>query len=159
MKIITANKQFAMPLLVALPEVLQHFIYTFIYDEVKIHYWLKKYNIKKTLHELRNSYNGEFYGVLTHIDRYCMNATQPTMCDKMVMYNEYGVWRDRTKFRDGLGNLIKVVYTWEDENCDYNQMFYNFPKMLHTQQKIRHDMLGLYKYLAWIIVSYDDEFV
>ena len=48
----------AMPILKHLPHDLHPYVYQFIADEVKVHYWMNKYDWTDTLHYLGEYYDG-----------------------------------------------------------------------------------------------------
>lgn len=152
---IVANKLYAPPILVHLPEDIQHVVYSFMYDDVKVAYWLKKYNWKRAFHEMRNSVCGDGYGILYHIDMYYKHMIQPgKLCSKSDFYYEYDCRRDKDKYYDGAGRLTRVVHSWTDEYCDDKKVFQKFTQMLYDQFKEKRDVLGLYKYLAAVNIEY-----
>ena len=131
-----------------LPTVLHRFIYHFIYDEVKVYYWLEKYCWESTLHDLRDS----FYGVCL-LEKYYFHTQ--TLNDMSKKFNEY-FRRDKIKWRDSTGTVTRVKWIWDDDYADYDMVFSDFTKYLREQSANKQNMHGLYKYFAHLIVLYND---
>lgn len=141
----------AIPILKALPTDLHPCIYQYIYDEVKVHYWMKKYDWADTIHTL-----GDYYGNnLSMIFAYFEYTTGGYMT-KCEFLNEIGAYREKTKWRDANGRVIRIEWGWNDDNCDYESVYMAYLcDMIYEQYEMRRDMKGLYKYLAHLIVLWE----
>ena len=140
----------AIPILKALPTDLHPCIYQYIYDEVKVHYWMKKYDWIDTLHTL-----GDYYGKnLSMIFAYFKHTTCGYMTESKFLY-EMGAYREKTKWRDVNGGVIRIEWGWNDDNCDYDLVYTHLCEMIYEQYKMQQDMKGLYKYLAHLIVLWE----
>ena len=140
----------AIPILKALPPDLHPCIYQYIYDEVKVHYWMKKYNWIGTLHTLCDYYGQN----LSMIFAYFKHTNGGYMTESNFL-REIGAYREKDKWRDANGRVIRIEWGWNDDNCDYESVYTYLCDMIYDQYKMRLDMSGLYKYLAYLIILWE----
>ena len=133
-----------------LPYDLQPYIYSFIEDEVKVHYWMEKYDWEDTIYELGEYYN-EFHLIESYY-KYVLNSP----ISKEEFFKQSSIYREKNKWRDWSGRITHVTWSWNDDNCNYDKLFQGLANTLYAQYEIRDDMGGLYKYLSYLITLYND---
>ena len=136
-------------ILKALPLDLHPYIYRFIQDEVKVHYWMKKYNWDDTLYELGQYYDG------FHLVRSYFKHVNETSISESAMLHNMNAYREKDKWRDTTGKVTHVEWSWNDDNCDYDKIIPELADMLYIQYEERRDMNGLYKHLSYLIYIFD----
>lgn len=137
-------------ILKALPRDLHPYIYSFIQDEVKVHYWMEKYNWKDTLYDL-----GTHYWEFCLVRDYFKHVKETSIAEATMLHS-MNAYREKDKWRDASGRVVRIEWTWNDDNCDYDKIFKELTDMLDTQYEERRDMNGLYKYLSHLINMYND---
>ena len=140
----------AIPILKALPPDLHPYIYKFIADEVKVHYWMNKYNWTDTIHVLGKCYY-EFYMVRTYFQH--MKDEYITLSGFMHQENGY---REKDKWRNADGKVIRVKWSWNDDNCDYDAIYDRLGDMIYDQYKIHRNINSLYKLLSHLIMLWNN---
>ena len=140
----------AEPIIRSLPLDLHPYIYKFISDEVKLHYWMEKYDLENIMHQICEDYGG-----LHLITSYYRHANEPIESEFDMLYS-IGVYREKDKIRDTNGRIIRVEWYWNDDLCNYNEVFPKFAKTLKTQYTERRDMNGLYKYFGYLLSLLDN---
>ena len=133
------------PILRSLPHDLHPYIYSFIQDEVKIHYLMEKYNWHNILDQLRDYYN-DFHLIISYFNHVTILTST-----KADMLYEMGMYREKDKFRDANGNIIRIEWTWNDDNCNYDAIFTGFVETMNTQYRERRDIHGLYTYFRYLL--------
>lgn len=131
-----------------LPHDLHPYIYQFVADEVKVHYWMEKYNWINHLHQL-----GEYYHGLFIVFAYFHHLTDCYSNDFLPSINAY---REKNKFRNADGQVTRIEWSWNDDNCDYPAIYERLGNMIYEQYQERRDMNGLYKTLALLITLWND---
>jgi hypothetical protein len=140
----------AVSILKRLPHDLHPYVFKFIVDEVKVHYWMEKYDWTDTLH-----YLGEYYDGFQIVSSYFHYLTD-TDVTKSGFLHEINAYREKDKWRDASGAVISVSWSWNDDLCDYPVVYDRIGGMIYKQYKERRDMNGLYKLLAHFISLCDD---
>jgi hypothetical protein len=140
----------ALPILKALPIDLHPYIYKFVADDVKVHYWMEKYDWTDTLH-----YLGEYYFGFQIVSSYFHYLTD-TDVTKSGFLHDINAYREKDKWRDASGAVIRVEWSWNDDMCDYPAVYDRIGGMVYKQYQERRDMNGLYKLLAHFISLCDD---
>jgi len=140
----------AIPILKALPRDLHPYIYRFIADDVKVQYWMDKYNWTDTIHVI-----GEYYCGLHLIFAY-FHHLKLGEDDLSDFLHNAGAYREKDKFRDVQGRVICVEWSWIDDNCDYDAIYDRLGGMIYGQYETRHNMNGLYKLLSHLLTLWDD---
>lgn len=141
----------AIPILKALPTDLHPYIYQYIYDEVKVHYWMKKYDWADTIYTLSEYYANNLSMILAYFE-----YTTGGYMTKREFLNEIGAHREKNKWRDVNGRVIHIEWGWNDDKCDYESVYTYLCDMIHEQYKTGRDMSGLYKYLAHLIILWEN---
>ena len=140
----------AMPVLKRLPHDLHPYIFKFLADEVKVHYWIDKYDWNYTLHSL-----GEYY-----YGWHLINAYFHYIKDTDITHTEFlrdnNAYRERYKYRDANGQVFRAIMTWNDDNCDYDIILNRIGDMIYKLYAERRDFNGLYRLLAHYITLWDD---
>lgn len=140
----------APPILKALPLDLHPFIYKFIAVDVKLHYWMDKYNWTDTLHDLDEYYCG-LYIVST-----CFRHLEQGDITEQSFLRNANAYIEKDKYRDAQGRVVRVEFVWNDEHCDYDEIYDQLGSMICKQYEERRDMNGLYKLLSQLITLWDD---
>jgi hypothetical protein len=140
----------AIPILKALPRDLHPYIYKFITDEVKVHYLMDKYDWTDTLH-----YLGEYYYGFQLVSSYFHYLTD-TDVTKSGFLHEINAYREKDKWRDAHGRVIRVEWSWNDDNCDYPSVYDRIGDMIYELYETRRNINGLYKLLSHLITLWDD---
>jgi hypothetical protein len=140
----------AIPILKALPRDLHPYIYKFITDEVKVHYLMDKYDWTDTLH-----YLGEYYFGFHLVSSYFHYLTD-TDVTKSGFLHEINAYREKDKWRDAHGRVIRVEWSWNDDNCDYPSVYDRIGDMIYELYETRRNINGLYKLLSHLITLWDD---
>ena len=140
----------AMPILKHLPHDLHPYVFRFLADEVKVHYWMDKYNWKDTLHVL-----GEYYYGLHIVFAYFHYIKDTDITPDKFLHNN-NAYMEKDKFRDEQGRVIRVEWNWNDDNCDYDIIFNQIADMIYKLYAQRRDVNGLYQLLAHYITLLDD---
>ena len=140
----------AIPILKALPRDLHPYIFRFIDDEVKVHYWMNKYDWTDTLH-----YLGEYYDGFQLVSSYFHYLTD-TDVTKSGFLHEINAYREKDKWRDAHGRVIRVEWSWNDDNCDYPAVYDRIGDMIYELYETRRNINGLYKLLSHLITLWDD---
>lgn len=140
----------AMPVLKRLPHDLHPYIFKFLADEVKVHYWMDKYDWNDILYGL-----GEYYYGLHLISVYFHYIKDTDITHTEFLHNN-NAYRDKNKYRDQHGRLIQVEWNWNDDNCDYDIIFNQIADMIYNLYAQRRDINGLYQLLAHYITLVDD---
>jgi hypothetical protein len=134
----------------ALPRDLHPYIYKFITDEVKVHYLMDKYDWTDTLH-----YLGEYYYGFQLVSSYFHYLTD-TDVTKSGFLHEINAYREKDKWRDAHGRVIRVEWSWNDDNCDYPSVYDRIGDMIYELYETRRNINGLYKLLSHLITLWDD---
>jgi len=137
-------------ILKGLPRDLHPYIYSFIEDEVKVHYWMAKYNWEDTLYEL-----GEYYNEFHLIESY-FKYVHNTPISKEEFFMKRNIYREKDKWRNTSGRITHVTWSWNDDNCDYVKLFQGLANTIYVQSESQDDIGGLYKYLSYLITLYND---
>jgi len=140
----------AIPILKKLPHDLHPYIYRFIHDEVKVHYWMDKYDCEETLQHLR-----EYYFEFNLIQSYFAHVVE-TSISEFAMLHRMNAHREKDKWRDNTGKVTRVEWSWNDDQCDYDVIIPELAEMLYTQYEDRRDMKGLFKYLSYLNLLCDN---
>ena len=133
-----------------LPHDLHPYIYKFVADEVKVHYWMQKYNWTDTLHELGEHYDG------LHIVYAYFHHLKDGENDKFSFLHNSNAYREKDKWRDAEGRVNHVEWSWNDDCCNYPTVYDRLGNLICEQYRERRDMNGLYKMLAYFITLWDD---
>ena len=101
-----------------LPVELHDYIYKFIEHDVKIYYWLDKYDWKNDIHYLCNYVDLEYF-----IDNVNYYISKYDDIEKLEYY-KYGLYCERQKYRHWVGptNIVSNLgkfkrYIWYDDGC------------------------------------------
>ena len=141
----------AMPILKHLPHDLHPYVYQFIADEVKVHYWMNKYDWTDTLH-----YLGEYYDGFQLVSSYFHYIIKDNHGAKIKFLHDINAYREKDKWRDAAGWVIRVKWTWNDDNCDYPAVYDRIGDIIYNLYHERRDMNRLYKLLSHLITLWDD---
>ena len=107
----------AIPVLKRLPQDLHPYVFKFIRDEVKVHYWMDKYDWNDILHVL-----GEYYYGLHIVFAYFHYIKDTDITPDKFLHNN-NAYLEKDKYRDEQGRVIRVEWNWNDDNCDYDIIF------------------------------------
>jgi hypothetical protein len=140
----------AIPVLKRLPQDLHPYIFRFLADEVKVHYWMDKYDWNDILHVL-----GEYYYGL-HIVFAYFHYIKDTDITPDIFLRNNNAYLEKDKYRDEQGHIIGVEWNWNDDNCDYDIIFNQIADMIYNLYAQRRDINDLYKLLAHYITLVDD---
>ena len=143
----------AMPILKALPHDLHPYVFKFICDEVKVHYWMDKYDWKDIVHLL-----GEHYYGIHLISAYFHYIKDTDITQNEFLYNN-NVYEEKDKYRNQQGRVIRVEWTLNDDNCDYDIVFNLIGDMIYKLYAERRDINGLYRLMAHFITLLDDVYL
>ena len=150
----------AMHILKALPRDLHPYIYKFITDEVKVHYWMDKYDWNDTLHYLGDYYDGLHlvFSYFHYIKDNVLNSPQHEHDDvaEFKFLHDINAYREKDKWRDADGRVTHTHWSWNDDQCDYPAVYDRLGGMIYKLWDERRDMNGLYKLLSHLISLYDD---
>jgi hypothetical protein len=141
----------AIPILKALPLDLHPYIYQFITDEVKVHYWMDKYDWTDTIRDIGGYYHGLYI-----VDTYFRHLNEGNNAKHLFFVNA-NAYREKGKARDAYGRVIRMEWYWNDDYCDYDKIFDQLGDMIYKQYEERRDICGLYKLLAHLITLWDDK--
>mgnify|MGYP006074688051 CR=1 FL=1 len=141
----------AIPILKALPRDLHPYIFRFIEDEVKVHYWMDKYDWTDTIHTLGNMCYYEFYMVRTYFRH--VKDEHFDLNHFMLQENAY---REKVKWRDAQGWVIRVKWSLNVDNCDYDAIHDRLGDMIYELYETRRNINGLYKLLSHLLTLWDD---
>ncbi len=140
----------AMPILKALPHDLHPYVFQFLADEVKVHYWMDKYDWNDILHVL-----GEYYYGIHIVFAYFHYIKDTDITpDKFLRNNN--AYMEKDKYRDEQGHVIRVEWNWNDDCCDYDIIFNQIADMIYKLYAQRRNINGLYQLLAHYITLVDD---
>jgi hypothetical protein len=138
------------PSLKLLPKDLHPYVFKFISDEVKVHYWIDKYDWNDILHVL-----GEYYYGLHLVLSYFHYIKDTDISQKEFLHNN-NAYLEKDKFRDEHGRVVRVEWNWNDESCDYDIIFNQIGNMIYKLYAQRQHINGLYRLLAHYITLLDD---
>ena len=140
----------AMSVLKRLPQDLHPYVFKFIHDEVKVHYWMDKYDWNDILHVL-----GEYYYGLHIVFAYFHYIKDTDITPDEFLRNN-NAYMEKDKYRDEQGHVIRVEWNWNDDNCDYDIIFNQIADMIYNLNAQRQNINGLYQLLAHYITLVDD---
>ena len=140
----------AIPVLKRLPQDLHPYVFKFIRDEVKVHYWMDKYDWNDILHVL-----GEYYYGLHIVFAYFHYIKDTDITPDKFLHNN-NAYLEKDKYRDEQGRVIRVEWNWNDDNCDYDIIFNQIADMIYNLYAQRRNINGLYLLLAHYITLVDD---
>ena len=132
-----------------LPTDLHRFIYHFIYDEVKIYYWLEKYSLERTLRYMQPNVNG-----VELLKMYYVHTQ--TVEDMSNKFRDYFT-RHRKRLRDGAGSLISWEWIWDDDYTNYDDVISDFTQYILEHCDNKKNMHGFYKYFGTLIILYEQQ--
>jgi len=135
-----------------LPHDLHPYIYKFVADEVKVHYWMQKYDWTAILHEL-----GEYWEGLDIIFVY-FHHLEDGESDLISFLLQYNAYREKYKWRDAEGRVTHREWCWNDDHCNYTAVYDSLGIRICEQYLQRRDMNGLYKMLAHFITMWNDTY-
>jgi hypothetical protein len=140
----------AMPVLKRLPQDLHPYVFRFLADEVKVHYWMDKYDWNDILHVL-----GEYYYGLHIVFAYFHYIKDTDITPDEFLRNN-NAYMEKDKYRDEQGHVIRVEWNWNDDCCHYDIIFNQIADMIYKLYAQRRNINGLYQLLAHYITLVDD---
>lgn len=129
-----------------LPPELQIYIYQYVRDDVKVYYWLDKYNWNKVFFELFTCYSETYI-----VDKFyelcpCEN--------KELLYNHFQYIID--KCYNSQGKRIKIEF-WEfSPDTVHNNLHEEFEIDIENHIKENENKKGIYKFMAECIYLYNN---
>jgi hypothetical protein len=115
---------------------------------------MDKYNWEDSL-----NFMGEYYDNLHLVFSYFHYLSGTCYANHIAEYiflHDINAYREKDKWRDASGRVIHVAWSWNDDMCDFPDVYKRIGDMIYTRYQERSDMNNLYKLLAHFVCLYND---